>query len=41
MIGGSRAGGARNRSFSSFLSQQEAYGAYESINNIGEKGGNN
>ena len=40
MIGGSRAGGARNRSFSSFLSQQEAYGAYESINNIGEKVGN-
>ena len=33
--------GLRNRSFSSFLSQQEAYGAFESLNPINEKGANN
>lgn len=38
----SRKGGQRNRSFSSFLSQQEAYGAYESMNGLQEnKAANN
>ena len=35
-----RPGGTqRNRSFSSFLSQQEAYGAYESMNALNDNGG--
>lgn len=35
-------GAQRNRSFSSFLSQQEAYGAYESMNaGLNDKGANN
>ena len=39
--GGVNKPGLRNRSFSSFLSQQEAYGAYESLNVPETKGANN